>query len=121
MDQRVLGAESKAKKAEQLAARFDQSFAKRETLSRFSSQMKSQLQAYDSRIEQVKNTLLSTDLHLDRYLPVKILNLMKTVHEDAISNYGDRKAFLTNLESQFSELQKKIQAEEAADLRSDPT
>lgn len=66
--------------------------------------MKSQLQAYDGRIEQVRNALLSTDLHLDRYLPVKVLNLMKDVHENAISGYGDRKAFLTNLESQFSEL-----------------
>ena len=121
VDQRVLDAESKAKKAEQQAARFDHSFAKKETLSRFSSQVKSQLQAYDGRIEQVKNTLLSTDLHLDRYLPVKILNLMKDVHEDAISSYGDRKVFLTNLESQFSELQKKIDAEEAADLKADPT
>ena len=73
--------------------------------------MKSEMSAYDSKIEKLKLDTLNTDIYLERFLEVKVLNIIHNIHEPSISNYGDKKEFLTNLNNKFKELEKKIEAD----------
>ena len=73
--------------------------------------MKSEMSAYDSKIEKLKLDTLNTDIYLERFLEVKVLNIIHNIHESSISNYGDKKEFLTNLNNKFKELEKKIEAD----------
>jgi transcriptional accessory protein Tex/SPT6 len=51
----------------------------------------------DNRVGTVKKKIELTDVYVDRYLPCKILNMIKDVTEESLSDYNDNKIFLTKL------------------------
>jgi hypothetical protein len=52
-------------------------------------------------METVRINTKSTDVYLDRYIQVKMVNLIKQVTEPALSDYDDKKMFNRSLEKQF--------------------
>ena len=51
----------------------------------------------DNRLGTVKKKLQETDVYVDRYLPCRILNMIKDLTEESFSDYNDNKLFLTKL------------------------
>jgi hypothetical protein len=39
----------------------------------------------------LKGIIIQTDIYIDRYLPVKILNMIKEAVEESFADYNDRK------------------------------
>ena len=79
--------------------------------------MKSEMSAYDAKIEKVKVDILNTDVYLERFLECKILNIIHDVNGPSISNYMDRKEFLTTLSKKFKEIDQKIKEDNHADVK----
>ena len=55
----------------------------------------------------IKQNLVETDIFLERYLPCKILNMIKDVNDEVISDYNDRKKYLTQLDAEFKKVMQK--------------
>ena len=98
VEKRSVMCELKAKKCEQGLANIEFNYQRKEGMHKFSREVKAALGAYDARIDQVQNEALSTSLYLERYLQPRLLNLIKDVHEPALSDYHDKKEFLTKLD-----------------------
>ena len=64
----------------------------------------------DNRLSVVKKKLEQTDTYIDRYLPCRVLNMIKDLTEESFSDYNDNKNFLTKLRKQFEEV--KVQIDE---------
>ena len=116
-EKRMTPYELKLKKIDQTIANFAFNYQKKETLVRFMVKMKSEMSAYDAQIEKIRVNSLNTDIYLERFLEVKMLNLIHDMTESSISNYSDRKEFLTNLNKRFKELEKRILEDSQIDAK----
>ena len=116
-EKRMTPYELKLKKIDQTIANFAFNYQKKETLVRFMVKMKSEMSAYDAQIEKIRVDTLNTDIYLERFLEVKMLNLIHDMTESSISNYSDRKEFLTNLNKRFKELEKRILEDSQIDAK----
>ena len=92
----------------QLQMKISQDMAKKDDLHKFKSSLQSQVYGAEAHVQRVKMGLLDTDLYLDRYLPVKILNYIKEFVEDAYMSHFERKAFCEKLKKAYTVAQKKI-------------
>lgn len=48
----------------------------------------------DNRLGTFKKKLEQTDMYIDRYLPCRVLNMIKETSEESFSDYNDNKVFL---------------------------
>ena len=81
----------------------------------------SQIDALRHNIQHLSGELHLTDIYLDRYLPCKVLNMIRDMTEDSLSDYSGRKEFCERAKAKFEDFQKKIKLEEKYDkMKSKP-
>lgn len=68
---------------------------------------------FDPRISYMKNKLDHTDIYIERYLPVKIYNMIYECHKDSLLDFGHRKEFLTSMKSIFNKIRTKVLKDES--------
>lgn len=61
----------------------------------------SQLNAMGHSISHLTGEQKNTEIYLDRYLPVKILNMIRDHTEESIGDYTDRKEFIERIKDKF--------------------
>jgi len=91
------------------------STARRGDLTKLTGMVKSQLGGFETRLTTLYGLAKRTDVYIDRYLPCRVLNMVKKSTEPALGDYWDRKRFLTGLAASFKALEAKILREEALD------
>ena len=74
--------------------------------------VKASIETNESLIRLLKKNLNATDVYIDRYLPCRILNIIKEITEESFSDYDDRKIFLTKLDNAFMNVKTEIEENE---------
>ena len=77
----------------------------------------SEIEGIRHSIAHLKGDLIETEIHIDRYLPCKILNMIRDLTEDSISDYMGRKEFCERVKARFDALKLKIKIEEKHDVK----
>lgn len=85
--------------------KFGFDLAKKEDVMKIKQSLQSQIYGAEAHIQRVKMQLNETDQYLDRYLPVKMLNLIHEFVEETIISHNERKAFCEKLKRHYGKLE----------------
>ena len=77
--------------------------------------IKTQIDALTYKQNQLKTQLLLTDIYIDRYFPIRVVNLVHDCGKEAFGDYNDNKKFLENIDKKFKQLKEKLMSEELYD------
>ena len=86
------------------------------TISNVKKFLVSEINAIRHNVSHLSNENAKTEIYLDRYLPCKILNMIRDMTEESITDYNGRKEFCERVKAQFDLFKDKIKREEHEDF-----
>lgn len=105
----------RSKKLEQMMEHLSINTTRKEYTQKHNKIFKTQLDAMTYKHNQLKTQLLLTDIYIDRYFPIRMVNLIHDVGQGAFGEYNDNKKFLENVDRKFKWLNEKLRTEEQYD------